>query len=458
MIRLLNVYFPSKGILLFLSEALIIIASFVASVYVLRGSDAYLLLYYEHGWSKILGLVFLTMLLSYYFDLYEPALLFEEREIYFRTLMVLGVVCFVLSALLYFEPTLEIAPNSFPLSFAVMSVLLLTWRTVFPRIVNQRIFRERVYVLGRGEYAESVAGIIRQRRDLGMDVVGCNFSAPDCDDPLANAEEAVQQLIVTGSPVHRVIIAMQDRRSGLPTEALLHLRFKGVHIEQAHTLFERLYGKIQLSGLRPSDFLYVEGFRVRPSQQFTRRVVSFIASAILLLLFLPFFPLVVLLVRLSSPGPIFIRQIRVGEGGRNFTVYKFRSMRQDAEATGAKWAQKNDPRVTRWGMIMRKTRIDEIPQLWCVLKGDMGFVGPRPERPEFVPWLAEQLPFYNLRHVIRPGLTGWAQVRYGYGATLEQAREKLEYDLYYVKHASLGLDLLIMFETIKTILHRKGAQ
>ena len=165
-----------------------------------------------------------------------------------------------------------------------------------------------------------------------------------------------------------------------------------------------------------------------------------------------------LLVRFSSPGPIFFRQVRVGEAGRQFSVYKFRTMRQDAEAGGAKWASKNDPRVTRLGLFMRKTRIDEVPQLWNVLRGDMGFVGPRPERPEFVPWLAEQLPFYNLRHIIRPGLTGWAQVRYGYGATLEESREKLEYDLYYVKHASLGFDLLIMFETIKIILRRKGAQ
>ena len=458
MIRLLNVYFPTKGILLFLTEALLVIGSFVASLYILAGSDAYILLFFEHGWSKILGLTFLTVLMSYYFDLYEPNLLFEQREIYFRLLTVLGCVCIVISALLFFEPGLEITRNSFALSFAILSVLLMAWRSAYPQIINHKLFREDVYILGQGAYAESFSEIIRHRRDLGMDVTGCHYSVPDGNEPLGSAAAAVECMLNMDRPPHRVIIAMQDRREELPTEELLRLRFRGVIIEEAHALLERLYGKIQLSGLRHSDFLYVEGFRIRPSQQFTRRVASFIASATLLLLFAPFFPIVVLLVRLSSPGPIFIRQVRVGMGGRNFTVYKFRSMRADAEATGAKWAQKNDPRVTRWGLIMRKTRIDEIPQLWCVLKGDMGFVGPRPERPEFVPWLAEQLPFYNLRHVIRPGLTGWAQVRYGYGATLEQAREKLEYDLYYVKHASLGLDLLIMFETIKTILHRKGAQ
>ncbi len=208
----------------------------------------------------------------------------------------------------------------------------------------------------------------------------------------------------------------------------------------------------------PSNFLYSEGFRIRASQQFTRQVVSILAAAVGLLLFLPFFPFVVLAVKISSNGPLFFLQPRVGMGGRVFNVIKFRTMVTDAEAGGAKWATKNDPRVTPVGRFMRKTRIDEVPQLWNVLRGDMGFVGPRPERPEFVSWLTEELPFYYLRTLIRPGLTGWAQVRYGYGATLAETKEKLEYDLYYIKHMSLGLDLLIMFETIKTILRRRGAQ
>ena len=197
---------------------------------------------------------------------------------------------------------------------------------------------------------------------------------------------------------------------------------------------------------------------MKPSQQFLLRIASTLVAAIGLILFLPLFPFVVLLVRLSSPGPVFFRQERVGLNGKIFNVYKFRTMVVNAEAEGAQWAQKNDPRVTRVGQFMRKTRLDEVPQLWNVLRGDMSFVGPRPERPEFVSWLAQELPFYEVRNMIRPGLTGWAQIRYGYGATLEQSREKLAYDLYYVKHQTLGLDLLIMFETIKTILRRRGAQ
>jgi exopolysaccharide biosynthesis polyprenyl glycosylphosphotransferase len=231
-----------------------------------------------------------------------------------------------------------------------------------------------------------------------------------------------------------------------------------VVIEDASSLLERLSGKLPLDGLNPSSLIFTDGFNVKASQQIVRRLVSITVSFIGLLICLPFIPFIILAVRLSSPGPIFFCQTRVGLRGRLFTVFKFRTMRQDAEAKGAVWATKNDPRVTSLGRFMRKTRLDEIPQLWNVLCGEMGFVGPRPERPEFVQWLTTAIPFYDLRHLIRPGITGWAQVRYRYGASLEETKQKLEYDLYYVKHLSLGLDLLIMFETIKTIILRRGAQ
>jgi exopolysaccharide biosynthesis polyprenyl glycosylphosphotransferase len=195
-----------------------------------------------------------------------------------------------------------------------------------------------------------------------------------------------------------------------------------------------------------------------PSQQLFQRLLSLAVSFVALVICLPFLPFIILAVRLSSPGPIFFSQTRVGQRGRLFAVYKFRTMRQDAEENGAVWATKDDPRVTSIGKVMRSTRLDEIPQLWNVLRGDMAFVGPRPERPEFVEWLSKEIPFYDLRHMIRPGITGWAQVRYRYGASLDETKRKLEYDLYYVKNHSIGLDLLIMFETIKTIILRRGAQ
>ncbi len=344
------------------------------------------------------------------------------------------------------------------LGFTFLTAALVAWRSAYEWIIGRGVFRERVYVLGAGGRAQMIVETLRTRKDAGMEVVGYDNVSLDKAERKEAFVAALEGFRGPNPGVDRVIVAMEDRRGELPLRELLKLRFNGVAIEEAGTLLERLTGKLYLDGLRPSSFIYSEGFKVKPSQQIARRLVSTLTATTGLLLFLPFFPIVVLLVRLSSPGPIFFRQTRVGLGGHNFTVYKFRTMRTDAEVSGAKWATKDDPRVTRVGMFMRKTRLDEVPQLWNVLRGDMGFVGPRPERPEFVPWLSEQIPYFDLRHMIRPGLTGWAQVRYGYGATLAESREKLEYDLYYIKHMSLGLDLLIMFETVKTIIRRHGAQ
>jgi sugar transferase (PEP-CTERM system associated) len=458
MIRLFNVYYPTRTIVLLLCEALIVSGCFLLATVVLLGQDTYLVLNYEYGGLKILGLTILTLLCSYYFDLYEPQRISARWEIYFRLLLVLGFLSFLLSAIIYKFPEADIAHYVLLLGLIFLTVALVVWRSAYEWILGRQIFRERVYVLGAGERARSVVELLQTRKDAGMHVVGWDGVMIDKNERKEAFNAALAGFSGPKPKVDRVIVALEDRRGEFPVDGLLKLRFNGVVIEEANNLLERLTGKLYLDGLHPSSFIYSEGFRVKPSQQIARRVVSTLTAAIGLLLFLPFFPFVVLMVRLSSPGPIFFKQTRVGLGGRNFSVYKFRTMRTDAEVAGAKWATKDDPRVTRIGKFMRKTRLDEVPQLWNVLSGDMGFVGPRPERPEFVPWLCEQIPYFNLRHMIRPGLTGWAQVRYGYGASLEQAREKLEFDLYYIKHMTLGLDLLIMFETVKTIIRRQGAQ
>lgn len=458
MIRLLNVYYPTRTIVLLLCEALIVSGCFLLAMVLLVGPDTYLVLNYEYGNLKILGLTVLTLLCSYYFDLYEPQRMTERWEIYFRLLLVLGFLSFLLSAIVWVFPDADIAHYVLLLGLIFLTIALVAWRSAYEWIIGREMFRERVYVLGAGERAQKVVDLLGSRKDAGMEVIGWGGYLADKAERKEAFNAALEGFGGSKPKIDRVIVALEDRRGELPLRELLNLRFQGVVIEEAGSLLERLTGKLYLDGLRPSSFIYSEGFRVKPSQQIARRIVSTLTAAVGLLLFLPFFPFVVLLVRFSSPGPIFFRQTRVGMGGKNFSVYKFRTMRTDAEVAGAKWATKNDPRVTRVGMFMRKTRLDEVPQLWNVLRGDMGFVGPRPERPEFVPWLSEQIPYFNLRHMIRPGLTGWAQVRYGYGATLEQAREKLEFDLYYIKHMTLGLDLLIMFETVKTIIRRQGSQ
>jgi sugar transferase (PEP-CTERM system associated) len=240
---------------------------------------------------------------------------------------------------------------------------------------------------------------------------------------------------------------------------MLQLRLTGIKIEEATSWLEKISGRIEVDNLYPSWLIFAEGFRFSAGFLMVRRLIAVLASAVLLLVVLPALPFVVLAIKLDSRGPVLYRQKRVGRGGKVFNCYKFRTMRQDAEAdTGATWALDNDPRITRIGNFLRTVRLDEIPQLWCVLKGDMGFVGPRPERPEFVEMLAREIPFYEVRNAVRPGITGWAQVRYKYGNTLEDAKEKLQYDLYYIKNMSLGLDLMIMFQTIKIVLLGRGAQ
>jgi sugar transferase (PEP-CTERM system associated) len=458
MIRFLNVYYPTRTVVLLLTEAAVVSGCFLLATWITLPEKAYIALQYEHGLLKIAVITVVSLILSYYFDLYEPSIVSGRLQIYFRILLVLGFDCFILSAFMLVDPDVAIGPYVYVLGFALLAPALLLLRRTYEWVAAHKIFRERVYVLGAGDYARSIVGAIRSRPDLGLEVVGWEDVQLEPSERKRIWIQALDDIANANPMVHRIIVAMESKRGELPVQELLALRFQGVKIEEDGTLRERLYGKIQLEGLRPSNFLYSDGFRIRTSQQFLRQVVSILAAALGLLLFLPFFPFVVLAVKLSSKGPIFFRQTRVGMGGHNFEVLKFRTMRTDAEADGAKWATKNDPRVTRVGMFLRKTRIDEVPQLWNVLRGDMGFVGPRPERPEFVQWLSEELPFYYLRTLIRPGLTGWAQVRYGYGASLAETKEKLEYDLYYIKHMSLGLDLLIMFETVKTILRRRGSQ
>ena len=457
MTRLFNVYYPTRTLVRLFCEVILVGGSFLLATILFTGPDWRLVLIYENGLLKIAGITAFTLLLTYYFDLYGPRRFSEGWEIYFRLLLVLSVLSFVLAGLVYLVPEMDIGPYVYFVGALFVAILLVLWRGAYEWIIILPMFRERVYVLGCGERARAVVELLLASRDAGMEVIDWKGEC-DVHDKLELFSAELRAFRGPNPTIDRVIVAMQDRRAAMPVRELLDLRLRGVIIENSSTLMERLSGKLQLDGLNPSTLIFTEGFRMNASQQLFRRLLSFAVAFTALLICLPFLPLIILAVRLSSPGPILFSQTRVGQRGRLFTAYKFRTMCEDAEAQGAVWATKDDPRVTAIGRIMRSTRIDEIPQLWNVLRGDMAFVGPRPERPEFVQWLSQEIPFYDLRHMIRPGITGWAQVRYRYGASLEETKHKLEYDLYYVKHQSIGLDLLIMFETIKTIILRRGAQ
>jgi sugar transferase (PEP-CTERM system associated) len=314
-----------------------------------------------------------------------------------------------------------------------------------------------VYVLGTGERAQRLVRGLRTRPELGIEVMGWSGDV----EGAVTRESIASHLadVIQHHELHRVIVALPNRRTMLPVAELLQLRTSGVTIEEATSWLEKMSGRIEVEQLYPSWLIFADGFRFSVSYTVLRRLLSFFASALLLIAVLPLIPFVILAIKLDSPGPVLYRQRRVGKSGKTFYCHKFRTMRPDAEADkGATWATDDDPRITRAGRFLRKSRLDEIPQLWNVMHGDMAFVGPRPERPEFVEWLSREIPYYDVRHSVPPGITGWSQVKYKYGNTLADAREKLQYDLYYIKNMSLGLDLLIMFQTIKIVLLGRGAQ
>jgi len=456
-IRLFNVYYPVRTLVLLAGEALVIWTSFLLAVWRQSGEDSYLVLNYEYGYYKILAVTAVVMLLSHWFDLYDPAGFNAKWEQIFRLLLVLGLVALAMAGVGSIFPRTLLWRDSPHIGLIILTFALFGWRSAYAWLVQRPYLREKVYVLGNGNRALRLVQGLRQGRQMGIEVVGWSGNLEGEFTREAVASHLMEQVVQTS--VHRVIVAMQDRREAMPMTELLQLRLQGVHIEEATSWLEKITGRIEVDQLYPSWIIFAKGFRFSGAFRFVRRVLNFGVALIGLLLTLPLLPFIVLAIKLDSPGPVLYKQKRVGREGVHFYCFKFRTMRADAEAdTGATWALDDDPRITRVGRFLRRSRLDEIPQLWCVLKGDMQFVGPRPERPEFVEWLSTEIPFYGVRNVVRPGITGWAQIRYKYGNTLEDAKEKLQYDLFYIKNASIGLDLLIMFHTIKIVLLGRGGQ
>ncbi len=458
MVRLFHVYYPARMLVLLAGEILIVWLSFLAATLTQFGADSYLVLNYDGGLYKILAITGLVLICSYCFDLYAPQVLTSGAQICFRLLLVLGTSSSLMAGVAYYFPEFMLGKRADLFGFVILTGTLLSWRGAYSWLLRRAYLTERIYVLGSGDRARRLVATIRTRKDLGMEVVGWVGAFGNGSSNREDLAACIRGLIGSGH-VDRLIVALSDRRNTLPVRELLDLRLDDIKVEDVGSLLEKISGKIEFEDLYPSSLIYSEDFRLGAGFLFVRLCVSLTIALIALLICLPLIPMIALAVKLSSKGSILFRQQRLGRRGKVFTLYKFRTMRQDAEAeSGAVWAVKDDPRVTRIGGFLRRTRLDEIPQLWNVLIGDMGFVGPRPERPELAKWLAEKIPYYNLRHIIRPGITGWAQVRYRYAASLEETREKAQYDLYYIKHMSLSLDMLIIFETIKTIILRRGAQ
>jgi len=338
-------------------------------------------------------------------------------------------------------------------------------RIAFLRYSDSETFRRRIVVLGTGMRASRIAELARKHANRYFVATAYVHIGPD--KHLVEGEALDLDTVVDNRALSkfakslrcREVVVATDERRGMPVEQLLHCKLDGINVIDYLTFWEREHGRVDIDALQPSWLIFSDGFRQGRIINIAKRLFDLAASLVLLAVTLPVIALAAIAIKLEGPGPVLYRQERVGYHSRSFMLFKFRSMRADAERDGApKWAIDGDPRITRVGAIIRKYRIDELPQLWNVFKGNMSFVGPRPERPFFVEQLAGQIPFYNERHAVKPGITGWAQVNYSYGASLEDARQKLAYDLYYVKNRTLFLDIVILIQTVRVILFHEGAR
>lgn len=444
-------------------EAGIVVASFVAAVLLRFASDPQDLLHQKLLVPKAALSAFAIALCLYYNDLYEDFALRRRVELFLRVGQSFAVATLLLALTYYLVPVMEVGRGILLIHLPTALVGVLLWRGVFFWAVGQQALSDTVLILGTTQSAQQIAVEMIQRAPLGFKVVGFlgeqraevgrRLVNPSVIGTMSDVEQLVQ-----AHHVSLIVVALDDRRGKLPVSQLLRCKLAGVRVEEVTNFFERLTGKILVKNLRPSWLVFSQGFNKPRLLQNSKRTAEFLAALVLLLLGGPLLVLVTILVKLDSHGPVFYRQERVGEKGRPFWLYKFRTMRVDAEAsTGPVWASElNDPRMTRVGRRLRKLRLDELPQIINVFRGEMSFVGPRPERPHFVNTLRKIIPYYDERHSVKPGITGWAQIKFGYGSTIEDAEEKLQYDLYYIKHMSIIFDVGIVLDTLKVMVLGKG--
>jgi len=393
---------------------------------------------------------------------YGPGALASLRYAIARLLVAISIGVIVLSLLFFLLPGITFWRSNlfFAMLFAVAG--LVTVRVVFGKFIGGATFKRRIVVLGAGTRAARLKALA-EVPGASFHVVGyVAMSEPQVvipeAIPRADIHNLADHVVMLGAS--EVVLAIEERRNALPLKDLLRVKTTGVHVNEISTFLERETGRIDLQSVNPSWLIFSDGFSSgRMLSSMTKRAFDIVASLLLLALTLPVILITAILIKLESKGPAFYRQRRVGLYNETFSIPKLRSMRQDAEVAGkAVWAAEDDPRITRIGRFIRKVRIDELPQCWSVLKGEMSFVGPRPERPQFVDSLEQQLPYYAERHMVKPGITGWAQINYPYGASIEDARHKLEYDLYYAKNYTPFLDLLILVQTLRVVLWPEGAR
>jgi sugar transferase (PEP-CTERM system associated) len=463
MVRLFRVFVPVGSLALLVSEAILVISAFVVAYYAVLEYDPAVALFYDGGIYRVLVVTASVLLGLHFHDLYTQIHVKSRIVLLQQLSMVMGVAFLAQGLISYVYRDLRMPirlmiPGS---AFAMAGIFV--WRILYGSYLLHVVGAQRLLFVGCNSIVEAVTKHIRDHPELGMAVIGfvddgappgTLFSNGKILGPLSSLREVASRV----SP-DRIVVGLSERRQCMPVTDLLELRFAGIVIEEASSTYEAVCLRISTRELRPSQLVFSGELGPRQSVLFIQTIYNLIVAFIGTVISVPLMIFAAIGVKLTSPGPILYRQTRVGLDGTQFTVYKFRSMRQDAEArTGAVWASKDDPRVTGFGRFLRRSRLDELPQLFNVLRGEMAIVGPRPERPEFVRILSEKIPYYRQRHCVKPGITGWAQINHKYGDTIEDSITKLEYDLYYIKNVSMGLDSYIIFHTLKTMLLSRGSQ
>ena len=465
MIRLVLHRLTTRVMALVMLETMLIVSAVGVAAYARLGEAGWEVLVSDRGPFKMLLVAVVCQACLYYADLYNLRLVTDRRELFIRIVQALGSASFILATLYFWVPTLIIGRGVFMVAALLVIALVIGWRVVFEWLSRRVRPRERLLLVGTNAPAVALAREMFERRsELGVEIVGfvdpnpSRVGAAVINPGVIGTIEDIPS-IVRARGVDRVVVSLADARGTLPMDKLLEMKLDGVSFAHLASVYEEYTGKIAVENLRPSWLIFSSGFKKSRLVGAAKRLLDVIVSVVGLVVALPVMAVVAAAIKLTSPGPVLYHQRRVGHHGRVFTVHKFRSMQPDAEVqTGPVWAAKTgDRRVIPIGAFLRRARLDELPQLWNVLRGDMSLVGPRPERPEFVAELTKQIPYYGQRHIVRPGVTGWAQVRYTYGASEEDALQKLQYDLFYIKNLSLALDVFIMLNTVKTVLLRRGA-
>jgi sugar transferase (PEP-CTERM system associated) len=465
MLRILKQYYPIRNALFIIGEGIIVYISVLIASWILLGTESFAA--DKWVWFKTLLITFVCQTCLYYNDLYDLKITDTFTELALRLLQALGFSAIILAFIYIVFPETIIGRGIFIVSIAFVIVFIVSWRFCYSLIIDRGIFNQKIILLGSGKLAQNIMNEINDKKDCGYTV---SLVVPDSSDntDLVSDKNAIKLFennyqglceIAKSFNINKIIVALTEKRGIFPTQELLKCRVDGIDVLEGNSFYESLTGKLIVEHINPGWLIFSDGFQKPPFRRFLKRTVDLILSFTFLVILLPVIIITTILIKIDSRGPVFFSQKRLGKKRKKYMMYKFRSMITGAEKlSGPVWAEDNDDRITRVGKFIRKWRIDEIPQLWNVLKGNMSFVGPRPEREFFVKKLADIIPYYDERFTVKPGITGWAQVSYGYGASVDDAIEKLNYDLFYIKNLSTFMDCVIVFRTIKIVLFGKGAR